>query len=154
MMVIFVAFIVLFVILFFFNHERNGIIKCNADTVIHRVDESVTAKLKIELSMNANNGVFYIDGELYKDNNVIGIISRRTFFNVIIINEDVLLTSTYSWVTEINNIDDALLLGIIIPEFYTIPNKSVAMFFTKEKSGYYLSTKTIPSVYCADVIYP
>lgn len=36
-------------------------------------------KLMVEFSMNDKNGIIYIDGVVYKNNEKIGTVSRRTF---------------------------------------------------------------------------
>ncbi|MCB5308678.1 MULTISPECIES: hypothetical protein [Yersinia] len=103
--------------------------------------------------MNNKNGIIYIDGVVYKNNEKIGTISRRTFFDVTAINDDLLLTSKRNWVSETNNVNESLFSDLMLSRFYLVDDYPMAAFFTKNRNGsYYISTKTMPYVYCSKVL--
>ncbi|MFA3760115.1 hypothetical protein [Yersinia sp. 2466 StPb PI] len=136
-----------------FRYDKNDVINCNANLTIHREELGLMTKLMVEFSMNNKNGIVYIDGVVYKNNEKVGTISRRTFFDVTAINDDLLLTSKRNWVTETNNVDESLFSDLMLSRFYLVDDHPMAAFFTKNRNGsYYISTKTMPYVYCSKVL--
>lgn len=146
--VYFVSFLLLKV-----RYCKSDVINCNANLTIHRKELGLMTKLMVEFSMNNNNGVVYIDGVVYKNNEKIGTISRRTFFDITAINDDLLLISKRNWVTETNNVNESLFSELMLSNFYLVDDHPMAAFFTKNRNGsYYISTKTMPYVYCSKVL--
>ncbi|CNL32875.1 hypothetical protein [Yersinia frederiksenii] len=146
--VYFVSFLLLKV-----RYCKSDVINCNANLTIHRKELGLMTKLMVEFSMNNNNGVVYIDGVVYKNNEKIGTISRRTFFDITAINDDLLLISKRNWVTETNNVNESLFSELMLSKFYLVDDHPMAAFFTKNRNGsYYISTKTMPYVYCSKVL--
>ena len=132
---------------------KNDVINCNANLTIHREELGLMTKLMVEFSMNNKNGIVYIDGVVYNNNEKIGTISRRTFFDVTAINDDLLFTSKRNWVTETNNVNESLFSDLMLSRFYSVDDYPMAAFFTKNRNGsYYISTKTMPYVYCSKVL--
>ncbi|CNE88660.1 Uncharacterised protein [Yersinia mollaretii] len=149
--IVFITLVLLFLLKF--KIDKNDVINCNANLRIHRQESGLMTKLMVEFSMNDKNGIIYIDGVVYKNNEKIGTVSRRTFFDVIAINSDLLLTSKKNWVTETNDVDESLFLDLMLSRFYLADDYPMVAFFTKNRNGsYYISTKTMPSVYCSNAL--
>ncbi|AHM74003.2 hypothetical protein LC20_02750 [Yersinia hibernica] len=134
-----------------FRHDKIDVINCNANLTIHREELGLTTKLMVEFSMNNKNGIVYIDGVVYKNHEKVGTVSRRTFFDVTEVNDDLLLTSKKNWVTETNNVSESLFADLMLSKFYFVDGHPMAAFFTKSRNGsYYISTRTMPHVYCSE----
>lgn len=146
----FIIFPLIFIAKFLINYENNKVVRCTANAIINRA--GLLAKVKIELSMSDENGVFFIDGDIYRDDIYYGAISRRVFFDVKTINNDILLISNRNWSTEIDGVDITFLSGTLFSEFYFSQNSSIVLSLTRNKNGdYYFSTKTMPITYCAKI---
>ncbi|EKN4690778.1 hypothetical protein [Yersinia ruckeri] len=143
-------FPLIFIAKFLINETNNKVARCTANVTITRAGSGLSAKVKIDLSMSNENGIFYIDGYVYNNDTYHGEISRRVFFNVNMVNGEMLLTSRSNWKAEIDNVDMSSLSGTLFSDFYIKPNNSIVLSLTKNKKGYYyLSTKTMPIIYCA-----
>ncbi|QKJ57564.1 hypothetical protein [Serratia fonticola] len=136
-----------------FRVDKSDIIICNANMAIHRAELGLMTELTLEFSINDKNGIIYIDGIVYKNNERIGTVSRRTFFDVTTINDDFLLTSKKNWVTETNDVDESLFLDLMLSRFYLVDDYPMVFFFAKNRNGsFYISTKTMPYVYCSNFL--
>lgn len=142
--------IVLIVFFYIFKldlHNTTTKIHCSAYLNIHK--EDFYAQVRIMYSIQGEYGVVFIDGDIYKNRNVIGFISQRASFDVKRINDILLLTSNNTWTSEVNNIDESLFKGVL-PLFYTQKGNHATIHFTQKTPYYYdVSTKIIPSMYCA-----
>jgi hypothetical protein len=148
---VFIIVPLIFIANFWGDDERDEITRCTANVLINRAGLDLSANVKIELSMSHKNGVFYIDGNIYRKGVYHGAISRRVLFDVNIVNGDILLISKRNWKTEVDDIDIASLSGSLFSDFYIAPDNTMVLFLTKNEKGYYLSTKTMPMTYCAKI---
>jgi hypothetical protein len=147
----FIIIPLIFIAKFLVNDESNKITRCIANVFVNRTGLDLSARVNIELSMSNKNGVFYIDGDIYRNGIYHGAISRRVLFDVNIVNGDIVLISKRNWKAEIDDIDIASLAGTLFSDFYITPDNTMVLFLTKNKKGYYFSTKTMPITYCAKV---
>ncbi|MFJ1231682.1 hypothetical protein ACRBEF_13275 [Yersinia proxima] len=129
------------------NAVKVNKIHCSSVLGIHK--DEYYSQVNMTYSLRGDYGLVFIDGDIYKNGELIGFISQRTSFDVKEVNDILLLTSNNTWVTEVHNIDEKLLTGIF-PLFYTQKGNYAAISFTQKSLNHYdISTKIIPSMHCS-----